>query len=147
MCIRDSCSARGRKVAQLFLQLPAAAEAPGYYEQVARPISLAQMKERLAREPDYSFAQLDADMELMVANAHLYNDPATQVCHDLVRVRVRANPDPNPNPNPTLTLARSTMTPARCAPSTARPRPSTRRTRRETRAVRSAAAALLLQRS
>ena len=95
-----NCSARGRKVAQLFLQLPTAAEAPGYYEQVARPISLAQMKERLARAPDYSFAQLDADMELMVANAHQYNDPATQVCHDLVRVRVRANLDPNPNPNP-----------------------------------------------
>ena len=77
-----NCSARGRKVAQLFLQLPTAAEAPGYYEQVARPISLAQMRERLASEPDYSFAQLDADMELMVANAHLYNDPASQVYVD-----------------------------------------------------------------
>ena len=95
-----NCSARGRKVAQLFLQLPTAAEAPGYYEQVARPISIAQMKERLASAPDYSFAQLDADMALMVANAHQYNDPATQVCRDLVRVRARANPDPSPNPNP-----------------------------------------------
>ena len=84
-----NCSARGRKVAHLFLQLPTAAEAPGYYEQVARPISLAQMKERLARAPDYSFAQLDADMELMVANAHQYNDPATQVYHDASTLRAK----------------------------------------------------------
>ena len=46
------------------------------------PIAIAQMRERLASEPDYSFAQLDADMELMVANAHLYNDPASQVYVD-----------------------------------------------------------------
>ena len=77
-----NCSERARKIAQLFLRLPAAAEAPGYYELVTRPISIAQMRERLGSEPDYSFAQLDADMDLMVANAHVYNDPASQVYVD-----------------------------------------------------------------
>ena len=77
-----NCSERARKIAQLFLRLPAAAEAPGYYELVTRPISIAQMRDRLGSEPDYSFAQLDADMGLMVANAHVYNDPASQVYVD-----------------------------------------------------------------
>ena len=78
-----SCTgARGYKIAELFLRLPTAAEVPGYYDLVTSPISIAQMRERLGSEPDYSFAQLDADMDLMVANAHLYNDPATQVYVD-----------------------------------------------------------------
>ena len=77
-----NCSERARKIAQLFLRLPADAEAPGYYTAVARPISIAQMRERLGTEPDYSFAKLDADMDLMVANAHVYNDPASQVFVD-----------------------------------------------------------------
>ena len=78
-----SCTgARGYKIAELFLRLPTAAEVPGYYDLVTRPISIAQMRERLGSEPDYSFAQLDADMDLMVANAHVYNDPASQAYVD-----------------------------------------------------------------
>ena len=84
-----NCSERTRKIAQLFLQLPAAAEAPGYYELVTRPISIAQMRDRLGSEPDYSFAQLDGDMDLMVANAHVYNDPATQVYVDANTLRAK----------------------------------------------------------
>ena len=78
-----SCTgARGYKIAELFLRLPTAAEVPGYYDLVTRPISIAQMRERLGSEPDYSFAQLDADMDLMVANAHVYNNPASQAYVD-----------------------------------------------------------------
>ena len=80
--VANCTGARGYKIAQFFLQLPAAAEVPGYYDLVTRPISIAQMRERLNSEPDYSFAQLDADMDLMVANAHVYNDPGSQAYVD-----------------------------------------------------------------
>ena len=80
--VANCTGARGYKIAQLFLQLPAAAEVPDYYDLVTQPISIAQMYDRLDSGPDYSFARLDADMDLMVANAHVYNRPGTQAYVD-----------------------------------------------------------------
>jgi len=80
--VANCTGARGYKIAQLFLQLPAAAEVPNYYDLVTQPISIAQMYDRLDSGPDYSFARLDADMDLMVANAHVYNNPGTQAYVD-----------------------------------------------------------------
>ena len=40
------------------------------------------MRERLARDASYSLDALDADMGLMVANAHTYNAPDSQVYID-----------------------------------------------------------------
>ena len=80
--VANCTGARGYKIAQLFLQLPAAAEVPDYYDLVTQPISIAQMYDRLDSGPDYSFARLDADMDLMVANAHVYNNPGTQAYVD-----------------------------------------------------------------
>ena len=74
-----NCSQHARKIAQLFTRLPQEAEAPGYYSVVHRPICINDMKRKLDRDASYNLAALDADMQLMVDNAHTYNAPDSQV--------------------------------------------------------------------
>ena len=77
----QSTQRQGRRVAALFTRLPTEDEAPGYREHIASPISLAEMNKK-ARGGEYTVAELDADMDTMVANAHSYNAPESQVHHD-----------------------------------------------------------------
>lgn len=68
-------------MAQFFMHLPKPNEAPGYYDIVTDPISLAEMREKL-KGGGYTLSALDADMSLMTSNAHLYNQPDSQVYVD-----------------------------------------------------------------
>ncbi|KAL1499698.1 hypothetical protein AB1Y20_011893 [Prymnesium parvum] len=72
----------GRRIAGLFRQLPSEEEAPGYYEIVKKPISLGEMNEKARSGAYSSIDELDADMKLMVGNAHKYNEPQSQVYFD-----------------------------------------------------------------
>uniref|UniRef100_A0A7S4BGX6 Uncharacterized protein n=1 Tax=Chrysotila carterae TaxID=13221 RepID=A0A7S4BGX6_CHRCT len=76
-----NASRNKRRLAALFLRLPSEDEAPGYFTEISRPISLAEMREK-TRKGNYSLDQLDADMKQMVKNAQKYNDTHSQVHHD-----------------------------------------------------------------
>jgi Bromodomain len=77
----------GRDVAGHFLDLPDAEEYPDYYQQIAMPISLNMIEQRLANFEYATMEKLEGDLKRMVQNAKDYNDSKSEVFADAERIR------------------------------------------------------------
>ena len=79
--------ANKRQRAELFLHLPARQDLPDYYKNIARPISLYTVRERLRTGVVYtSWALLREDIELVFSNARSYNHETSEIYQDAVHL-------------------------------------------------------------
>lgn len=79
--------ASGRYRADLFLELPSTESYPDYYQQIRQPISLAEIRAKLASGEYASLQAMRADIELMTANAMRYNVEGSLVYEDAMELR------------------------------------------------------------
>ena len=77
----------GRYRADLFLELPSMESYPDYYQQIRQPVSLAEVRSRLASGEYASLQAMRADIELMTANAMRYNVEGSLVYEDAMELR------------------------------------------------------------
>jgi hypothetical protein len=84
------CAAKdpdGHGCADIFMELPAAKDVPGYYEAIKQPMSLRQVESKiegfLYADDDAGFAK---DMKLIFDNARAFNPPDSYVVHDANKI-------------------------------------------------------------
>ncbi len=85
--LKRSQDKSGRDVADHFLDLPSAGEYPDYYQQIAMPISLTMIEQRLVNYEYATISVLEGDLKRMVQNAKDYNDSRSEVFGDAERIR------------------------------------------------------------
>jgi hypothetical protein len=77
----------GHGCADIFMELPAAKDVPGYYEAIKQPMSLRQVESKiegfLYADDDAGFAK---DMKLIFDNARAFNPPDSYVVHDANKI-------------------------------------------------------------
>jgi hypothetical protein len=85
-----------RKIAELFLQLPARDEHPQYYDSLERPIDLTQIKNRIDTRKYKSWQQFERNMMLLFENTRTYNAEASQRYRDANRLQEIFTAQPSP---------------------------------------------------
>ncbi|KPI36226.1 Protein polybromo-1 [Cyphellophora attinorum] len=75
--LKRSTDKNGREIAHAFLDLPDKDDYPDYYEQIAMPLSLNGIEERLEARKYKTLTQLEGDLKRLVQNAKDYNDSKT----------------------------------------------------------------------
>jgi ATP-dependent helicase STH1/SNF2 len=78
----------GRRIAEIFEELPDEEEYPDYYEVIDNPIALDTMKQRIDGGEYKSVDDFEADLILMVDNAKTFNEPESQVHVDAMEIMV-----------------------------------------------------------
>ncbi|KAE8881411.1 Chromatin structure-remodeling complex subunit [Phytophthora fragariae] len=76
----------GRLRADLYMEKPSAADYPDYYGIVKHPMDLVTIKMRLDKYYYESHEQFEADFNLMISNAQLYNYPESVVVYDALEI-------------------------------------------------------------
>ncbi|ETP25402.1 hypothetical protein F441_01733 [Phytophthora nicotianae CJ01A1] len=76
----------GRLRSELYMEKPSAVDYPDYYTIVKEPMDLATIKARLDMYYYASHDQFEADFNLMVGNAQLYNHPESLVVFDALEI-------------------------------------------------------------
>ncbi|KAG2995515.1 hypothetical protein JG687_00014961 [Phytophthora cactorum] len=76
----------GRLRSELYVEKPSPVDYPDYYTIVKEPMDLATVKERLDMYYYASHDQFEADFNLMVGNAQLYNHPESLVVFDALEI-------------------------------------------------------------
>ncbi|KAL2444790.1 hypothetical protein ABEF95_017259 [Exophiala dermatitidis] len=77
----------GRNVAVHFIDLPSRADYPDYYQQIAMPLSLNMIEQRLENREYETMEQLESDLKRMVQNAKDYNHSKSPIFEDAERIR------------------------------------------------------------
>jgi Bromodomain len=85
--LKRSTDKNGREISGAFLDLPDRDEYPDYYQQIAMPISLNMIDEKLGRYEYQNMEQLEGDLKRMVQNAKDYNDSRSEIFQDAERIR------------------------------------------------------------
>ena len=75
-----------RDITEIFQKLPPKRELPLYYEIITNPIDLHDIGSRARGRKYASLEEFAADLNLMVANAHKFNQPGSQVYLDATRI-------------------------------------------------------------
>ncbi|KAL7679180.1 putative bromodomain, helicase, Helicase/SANT-associated domain, snf2, ATP coupling [Plasmopara halstedii] len=76
----------GRLRSELYVEKPSAVEYPDYYTIVQQPMDLLTIKARLDEYNYASHDEFEADFNLMVGNAQLYNHPESLVVLDALEI-------------------------------------------------------------
>ncbi|KIW23528.1 uncharacterized protein PV07_11720 [Cladophialophora immunda] len=85
--LKKSQDKNGRNVAIHFLDLPSKAEYPDYYQQIAMPLSLNMIEQRLENYEYENLETLESDLKRMVQNAKDYNNSRSAIFEDAERIR------------------------------------------------------------
>lgn len=85
--LKKSQDKNGRNVAVHFIDLPDRAEYPDYYQQIAMPLSLNMIEQRLENLEYENMEQLESDLKRMVQNAKDYNHSKSPIFEDAERIR------------------------------------------------------------
>ncbi|KAH6719872.1 SNF2 family N-terminal domain-containing protein [Leptodontidium sp. 2 PMI_412] len=70
-----------------FVSLPSKKAFPDYYGIIKEPIALKTMEKKINKEEYSSLADLMKDVRLMVTNAKTYNEEASAICIDAVKIQ------------------------------------------------------------
>ncbi|KAJ3353785.1 hypothetical protein GGF32_002852 [Allomyces javanicus] len=73
-----------RLLSKLFAVLPSRTAYPDYYQIIAKPISLREIKAKIDKRQYPTLAALKADLDLMLANCKKYNVPGSDIYRDAV---------------------------------------------------------------
>ncbi|KNE57578.1 hypothetical protein AMAG_03270 [Allomyces macrogynus ATCC 38327] len=73
-----------RLLSKLFAVLPSRTAYPDYYQIIAKPISLREIKVKIDKRQYPTLAALKADLDLMLANCKKYNVPGSDIYRDAV---------------------------------------------------------------
>ncbi|KAI9183112.1 hypothetical protein H9P43_004029 [Blastocladiella emersonii ATCC 22665] len=84
--VRGAKSADGRLLAKLFAVLPSKTHYPDYYEVIARPISIREIKAKLDKGQYPGLNAMRADLDLMLDNCKTYNVPDSDIYADAVTI-------------------------------------------------------------
>ena len=71
-----------------FVSLPSKKAFPDYYGIIKEPIALKTMEKKINKEEYSSLGDLLRDVRLMVSNAKTYNEEASAICIDAVKIQV-----------------------------------------------------------
>ncbi|KAL0978139.1 hypothetical protein UPYG_G00166640 [Umbra pygmaea] len=85
--VRGGRNSQGQLLAEPFLQLPSRKEYPDYYQQIKRPISLQQIREKMKNGEYESVEQMDSDLTQMFENAKRYNVPNSAISKRALRLQ------------------------------------------------------------
>ncbi|KAH0848398.1 hypothetical protein FOPE_02212 [Fonsecaea pedrosoi] len=85
--LKKSQDKNGRNVAIHFLDLPSRADYPDYYQQIAMPLSLNMIEQRLENYEYENLEALESDLKRMVQNAKDYNNSRSSIFEDAERIR------------------------------------------------------------
>lgn len=85
--LKKSTDKNGRVIATAFLDLPDPDEYPDYYENIAMPLSLNNIEEKLLGGQYDNMEKLESDLKRMVQNAKDYNDSKSSIFEDAERIR------------------------------------------------------------
>ncbi|KAJ7103216.1 RSC complex protein [Mycena belliarum] len=77
----------GRILSDIFMELPSKRDWPQYYDQIKRPQCLEAILKRLKRKEYPSSTDFADDVELVFANAMLFNQDHTQIWEDALNLR------------------------------------------------------------
>ena len=77
----------GRSISDLFLELPADEDVPGYYDVIKLPIAISTVEDKLNNHEYSTLTEVECDFKRMVSNAKQYNDDSSEVFADAERVR------------------------------------------------------------
>ncbi|CAF0748887.1 unnamed protein product, partial [Didymodactylos carnosus] len=80
--IKHHKSRQGRMLSTEFLTLPSKADYPDYYEIIERPIDIQRIQQKLSAALYLSLNDLINDIQLMLENACLYNEPGSTIYKD-----------------------------------------------------------------
>ncbi|KIY03582.1 uncharacterized protein Z520_00273 [Fonsecaea multimorphosa CBS 102226] len=85
--LKKSQDKNGRNVAIHFLDLPSRVDYPDYYQQIAMPLSLNMIEQRLENYGYDNLEILESDLKRMVQNAKDYNNSRSAIFEDAERIR------------------------------------------------------------
>ncbi|EXJ88614.1 hypothetical protein A1O1_05544 [Capronia coronata CBS 617.96] len=85
--LKKSQDKNGRNVAVHFIDLPSKTDYPDYYQQIAMPLSLNMIEQKLENLEYDTMEQLESDLKRMVQNAKDYNHSRSPIFEDAERIR------------------------------------------------------------
>ena len=80
--LRNCKDGRKNPCGEIFAALPNADEYPDYFEVIAKPISLSEIKGRVEARSYRGWAAFEADVQLMLRNARTYNEEGSEICRN-----------------------------------------------------------------
>ncbi|KAG0254129.1 hypothetical protein BGZ95_006125, partial [Linnemannia exigua] len=80
--IKDHEDKGGRKLAELFLELPSAKEYPDYYDEITKPIAIGDIEEKVDQGDYPTLESFEKDVNQMFDNAKQYNAEGSDVYLD-----------------------------------------------------------------
>ncbi|KAK3837328.1 MAG: Bromodomain-containing protein [Linnemannia gamsii] len=80
--IKDYEDKGGRKLAELFLELPSAKEYPDYYDEITKPIAIGDIEEKVDQGEYPTLEGFEKDVNQMFDNAKQYNAEGSDVYLD-----------------------------------------------------------------
>ncbi|GME75851.1 unnamed protein product [Ambrosiozyma monospora] len=81
----------GRRIADLFIDVPSRKQYPDYYQIIEKPIAIKNMKKNLNKKLYKTIDEFKADLETMYQNAKTYNEEGSWVDLDAMALRDFAN--------------------------------------------------------
>ncbi|RMZ79467.1 hypothetical protein DV738_g3369, partial [Chaetothyriales sp. CBS 135597] len=85
--LKRSTDKSGRGIVGAFLDLPDRNEYPDYYEQIAMPLSVTMIEDKLNQGRYHTMTEFESDMKRVVQNAKDYNDSRSEIFQDAERIR------------------------------------------------------------
>ncbi|CAB4000597.1 polybromo-1-like, partial [Paramuricea clavata] len=77
----------GRMICELFLKLPPRQQYPEYYRVIKEPIDLKMIYSQVKNNGYTSMDEIERDLNLLVKNAHAFNEPGSQVYKDATAIK------------------------------------------------------------
>ncbi|XP_028398159.1 LOW QUALITY PROTEIN: protein polybromo-1-like [Dendronephthya gigantea] len=77
----------GRMICELFLKLPPRQQYPEYYRVIKEPIDLKMIYSQVKNNGYASMDEIERDLNLLVKNAHAFNEPGSQVYKDATAIK------------------------------------------------------------
>ena len=79
--------AAGRKLSEVFEELPSKMEYPDYYKVIKKPIDLRTIRRKLNKDIYPTMEELADDLQLMFDNACQYNEPGSVIYKDALQLQ------------------------------------------------------------
>jgi len=80
--VRNYTTERGLEIAEVFMSLPSKRELPDYYQTIAQPISLNQIRRKIRNGEYPTLQHLGEDLDIMFNNCKTYNRPDSKLWKD-----------------------------------------------------------------
>ncbi|RMZ91450.1 hypothetical protein DV736_g1317, partial [Chaetothyriales sp. CBS 134916] len=85
--LKRSTDKNGRGIVGAFLDLPNRNEYPDYYQQIAMPLSVTMIEDKLNQGRYHTMTEFESDLKRVVQNAKDYNDSRSEIFQDAERIR------------------------------------------------------------